>query len=189
MLLEQMITAGELKTTARNSHSPGGQRFKPRCYRAVFHLKTGKGGHHVPGSSWRLSHGILAAVCWYVCGCTCVQVHMYGAALHRYMGMWAHCAGACAPVHTCLWRPAVSPRCCSFGDIHFCCRLVFKAESLPGLGLAQDPPVSSSPALELQVCTPVSAFLRGFRALNSGSPAYIVGTLPAELLSQPPASA
>lgn len=48
VLLEQMTTTGALKTTAGDSHSPRGQRFKPRCYRAEFLLKTGKEAYHAP---------------------------------------------------------------------------------------------------------------------------------------------
>lgn len=51
--------------------------------------------------------------------------------------MWTQCAGVCASVHTCLWQSEVNPQCRSFGDSRFCCRLVFKAESLTGLELAQ----------------------------------------------------
>lgn len=69
-------------------------------------------------------------------------------------------------VHACLWKPKVNPRRRPFADIPFCCRLIFKAESLTGLELAQwaglavqqapGSSVSTSPALELEVHTPMS---------------------------------
>lgn len=135
---------------------------------------------------------------------------MYVAAhVCRYLCMWLHRTGMCACGYTLQVHVLLCTRACerqrsvlsadpletsTFAVVLYLRKNLSLAWSWPSgpswlISKPQDPPVSSSPALELEVCTPMPAFLCGFWALNSGTPVCTVDTLPAELLSQPPASA